>query len=191
MCLFLLKKWSLSAIQFASIGVTDALYIAMCLLRSTSRQAVLLGLDTSQHQEKHRIWINTEVDCRSWQVLHGKAISYAHGGGVSRVLGKDHCGFCRKTWKLLKCRFFFLWMNQRTGCRDLWELPSQHLVRPYGENGYGFVSCSECQMRLMCVLLGIIIFKMSHWVTKWQTSTSLGGVGGFEALVLDFSPPVI
>ena len=65
------------------------------------------GLDPGQHQKKHRKWINTEVDCRSRQVLHGKAISYACGGGVGRVLVKDHCGFCGNTWKLLKCRFFF------------------------------------------------------------------------------------
>ena len=36
-----MKKQSLSAIQFASIGVTDVLYIAVCLLRSASRQVVL------------------------------------------------------------------------------------------------------------------------------------------------------
>ena len=74
------------------------------------------GLDPSQRQ-KHRIWISTEVGCRSWQVLLGKAISYACGGGVGRALVKDHCGFCGNTWKLLKCRFFFFFLSDEPNNR--------------------------------------------------------------------------
>lgn len=101
--------------------VTDAPFIAVYPLRSALCQAILIGRDAGQRQKKHHKLIKTEEHCRSWQLTHGKAISYAFCGGVlarcRSMIAVDYMGIFGNFSSV--DFFFFLQMSQRKDYRGI------------------------------------------------------------------------